>query len=88
MLRIRTLPVWLVALAAWAGAPPAASALPPFGIPIAGGIPGDSGPPDWLSGAKPYGNKIDDPRWVGSAGTSYGVGSDQPMASFQACGWC
>ena len=40
-------------------------------VPLALGVPGAEGPPEWLSGSAPSA-AIDDPRWVGAASQNYG----------------
>ena len=45
-------------------------------FPSAVGVPGNSTPPDWLSGtAAPFDGSPDDPRWVGSFTHSFGDGA-------------
>jgi hypothetical protein len=41
-------------------------------VPLALGVPGAEGPPEWLSGPAPSA-ALDDPRWVGAASQSYGA---------------
>ena len=45
-----------------------------FCIPAGDGVPGLAGPPEWLSGSA-VNAALDDPRWRGAAGQSYGFGS-------------
>jgi hypothetical protein len=53
----------------------------PVNIPVAGGVPGISGPPDWLSAAANV--RLDDVRWRGATQRSFGGGASQ-SAVFKA----
>lgn len=45
-------------------------------FPTAVGVPGNSTPPDWLSGTPPpFDGSPDDPRWVGALAHSHGLGA-------------
>src|SRR5262245_29378562 len=55
----------------------------PLCIPHATGVPGLSGPPNWLD-APPAGRpEIDDPRWIGSYSQGFGFGTAEE-ATFRA----
>jgi hypothetical protein len=44
-------------------------------IPSAGGVPGASGPPDWLSGGAGQNFRFDDPRWRGATKVDFAAGA-------------
>jgi hypothetical protein len=44
-------------------------------IPSAGGVPGASGPPDWLSGGAGQDFRFDDPRWRGATKVDFAAGA-------------
>ena len=44
-------------------------------IPIAGGVPGISGPPDWLSGGAGQSFQLDDVRWCGASKQTFTAGA-------------
>lgn len=52
-------------------------------VPEAFGVPGKSGPPQWLSGAN-VDPKLDDPRWVGSTLQAYPIHGSSAQAQFRA----
>jgi len=55
----------------------------PLCIPHASGVPGLSGPPNWLDAAPTGRNEIDDPRWVGASSQGFGFGTAEE-ATFRA----
>src|SRR5690554_371980 len=57
----------------------------PLCIPHATGVPGLSGPPNWLAAtpSSPQRLEIDDPRWVGSYSQGFGYGTAEE-ATFRA----
>lgn len=52
-------------------------------IPDAVGVPGKSGPPQWISGDD-VDPKLDDPRWVGATQKLYPIHSSSAQAQFRA----